>query len=81
MLTLLAVLLLAAEQDMVEVILGEEVAVILARLEDVGDDSLVFVLLHGCCLLPRSDVIAGQLDRPLSVLQRMGHLIMVLLGG
>lgn len=80
MLILLAVFLLAAQQDMVEVVLGEEVRVILAGLEDVGNYALVLVLLHGYCCLPRSYVIPRQFDRPLSVLQRMGQLFGVFLG-
>ena len=57
MLILLAVFLLAAQQDMVEVILGEEVGVVLSGLEDVGYYALVLVLLHSCCCLPCSYVI------------------------
>lgn len=53
---------------MVEVVLGEEVRVILSRLEDVSYDPLVLILLHCCCCLPCSYVVPRQLDRSLSVL-------------
>lgn len=69
MLTLLAILLLTTQQDMVEVIFRKEVGVIPACFEDICDDTFVLILFHRCGELTGSDVIPRQLNGFLLVLQ------------
>jgi hypothetical protein len=75
-----AILLIEAQQDVVEVVLGEEVTVIATLLEDVGNYLLILALLQSC-LLPRAEVVPGELQRPFLLLPIIMQILDVVAGG